>query len=414
MNKSPYPLFSVLGLEIEYMLVDQETLDVRPLADVLLRHEGEGTIGERSLGDIAISNELVMHLIELKNNDPQPLTAPFTQQFQSALETLSPLLAQKNLMLLPTGAHPWMDPAKETVRWPYSNKAIYDQYDRIFNCEGHGWSNVQSMHINLPFANEEEFFRLHSAMRLILPLIPALAASSPFIEGRKTGFLDTRLDFYGRNQQKIPAITGEVIPEFIHSPKDYQTLILEPMYAAIRPYDKEGILQEEWLNSRGAIPKFAVNAIEIRLVDTQECVLADIAIAKAVSHILKEWIEASDYFLKNPCAQRLLTSIYKRTLTQGFDLEVDNREFCRQLQVNEKKRNCRDIWTTLIEKVSTSLDRPSQVALERILSHGNLSQRLLKTHQTVCKRSSLKSTYQHLAYCLQTNQQYLPRTLACS
>ncbi|HAL85576.1 MAG TPA: hypothetical protein DCM31_01010, partial [Deferribacteraceae bacterium] len=37
------------------------------------------------------------------------------------------------------------------------------------------------------------------------------------------------------------------------------------MYRDIAPYDPECILQEEWLNSRGAIARFDRKAIEIRL-----------------------------------------------------------------------------------------------------------------------------------------------------
>ena len=43
------------------------------------------------------------------------------------------------------------------------------------------------------------------------------------------------------------------------------------MYRAIDPLDTEGILQEEWLNSRAAIARFDRGAIEIRCMDTQEC-----------------------------------------------------------------------------------------------------------------------------------------------
>ncbi len=63
-------------------------------------------------------------------------------QFQIAIIQIQPLLKQHNLQLLPTGAHPWMNPQTETKRWPHGNKTIYQQYDKIFNCQGHGWANL--------------------------------------------------------------------------------------------------------------------------------------------------------------------------------------------------------------------------------------------------------------------------------
>src|SRR3990167_11032520 len=188
MSNSPYPLFSVLGIEIEYMLVDRDTLMVQPKSDELLAHFADGHITTNvDLGDIAISNELVMHVLELKNNGPRPPHAPIDLHFQQAINQLQPVLQSLNLCLLPTAAHPWMNPRIEAKRWPHGNQAMYKQYDTFFNCNGHGWSNLQSMHVNLPFANDQEFFHLHSAIRILLPLLPAISASSPFLEGKITG-----------------------------------------------------------------------------------------------------------------------------------------------------------------------------------------------------------------------------------
>ena len=50
---------------------------------------------------------------------------------------------------------------------------MYEAYDRIFDCRGHGWANLQAVHLNLPFSGDEEFGRLHAAIRLVLPIMPA-------------------------------------------------------------------------------------------------------------------------------------------------------------------------------------------------------------------------------------------------
>ena len=71
------------------------------------------------------------------------------------------------------------------------------------------------MHINLPFADDAEFTRLHAAIRAVLPIIPALSAASPFEQGSATGWMDTRLRYYRDNQREIPEISGQVIPEAV-------------------------------------------------------------------------------------------------------------------------------------------------------------------------------------------------------
>ncbi|MDI9818741.1 MULTISPECIES: glutamate-cysteine ligase family protein [unclassified Legionella] len=406
---SSYSLFSVIGIEIEYMLVDKHHLNVQPKSDLILQHLAGQQLNEVELGDIAISNELVMHVLELKNNGPKPPDAPIAKQFQQAIEQLQPRLTEQDLQLLPTGAHPWMNPLAETKRWPHGSHEIYRQYDAIFNCQGHGWANLQSMHVNLPFANDEEFCQLHSMIRLLLPLLPALAASTPFLDGRKTGFKDSRLYFYSKNQQSIPLISGDIIPDFICSQAQYQQEILTPMYQAISPFDPQGILQHEWLNSRAAIPKFDCKAIEIRILDSQECVQADIAIALAIHAILKNWQRHSSYYLDRPCETKRLRAIYDQTIKEGFNVWIDDAELSAQWQLPKRAMSARDIWSCLLEKVASELDYSSQKALEFILSQGNLSERLLNACGAEPDATSLLRLYRQLGYCLNTNQLFDPR-----
>ncbi|CEG58103.1 glutamate-cysteine ligase family protein [Legionella fallonii] len=405
---SNFPIFSVLGIEIEYMLVDKDSLDVRPKSDVILSALAGQLVNEVKLDDIAISNELVMHVLELKNNGPKPATAPIHEHFQNTIVKLQPLLTEHNLLLLPTGAHPWMNPHSETVRWPHGSNAIYNQFDSIFNCQGHGWANLQSMHVNLPYANQQEFSQLHNVIRLILPLLPALAASTPLLDGRSTGFLDSRLYFYSRNQQRIPSISGDIIPEFITSEEEYQRKILMPMYQDISPFDPEGILQHQWLNSRAAIPKFDHKAIEIRIIDSQECVEADIAIAMAIRAILKYWQTASNYYLDNPCDTKRLKQIFDRSIEKGLSVSIDDPELMNQWRLPHRELTLREVWSQLIEKISSELEPKQQVALELILSQGNLSERILRAISNNADRKLLQKIYHQLAHCLMSNQQFTP------
>lgn len=405
---SNYSLFSVVGIEIEYMLVDRTTLAVRPISDLILQELAGEQVDDVELGDIAISNELVLHVLELKNNGPKAFDQPIAAHFQEAITKLQPLLEKHHLQFLPTGAHPWMDPHTETMRWPHGNRDIYKQYDRIFNCQGHGWANLQSMHVNLPFANDTEFCQLHNTIRLLLPLLPAIAASTPILEGKPTGLLDARLSFYAKNQEKIPSISGQVIPEFIRSQAEYEDVILQPMYRDISHLDPDKILQYEWLNSRGAIAKFGYMAVEIRIIDSQECVNADIAIARASAAILKHWTEQSHFHLDTICETERLKAIYDQVLYKGLDVVVEDKKVLQQWQLPAQPLTVRQIWSLLLERVAGDLDSVSQRALEHILTHGNLSERILRASGLHPTRDSLTHVYRQLGDCLVNNQSYLP------
>jgi len=102
------------------------------------------------------------------------------------------------------------------------------------------------------------------------------AGSSPIVEGKLTGLADNRLEFYRNNSKKIPRVAGRVIPEPVFDADGYDREIFQPMYAQIAPYDPEGILQEEWLNARGAIARFEeITRCPAEIQDTLVSILSE-------------------------------------------------------------------------------------------------------------------------------------------
>ena len=86
-------LFEGFGVELEYMLVDQQSLNVRPMADqVMYQLTGEYS-SEFELGDVAWSNELALHVIELKTNGPAGSLTPLPDLMQQHVRQLNTLLA---------------------------------------------------------------------------------------------------------------------------------------------------------------------------------------------------------------------------------------------------------------------------------------------------------------------------------
>lgn len=398
-----HSLFSVLGIETEYMIVNQSSLEISPIADLLLQKLAGEIVNEVELGEIAASNELALHVIELKTNGPKKELSSLDKLFHVEVLHLNQLLMENSACLMPSGAHPWYNPHKSMKLWPHGDQTIYNTFDRIFDCTGHGWSNLQSIHINLPFANDEEFSQLHNAIRLLMPLIPALTASTPFIEGKKTGLKDTRLSYYGNNQKKIPCISGQIIPEFITTEAEYQEKILTPMYQAIAPFDRDAILQDEWLNSRGAIARFDRSAIEIRIVDSQECPLADIACVTGIVHALKYIISKTDTHITQPLNTERLFSLYQQTIKDGMETSLDVwPDYLNSFEFSNKKiHTARDFWETVFTEKRIDLSHEYQATLEKILTHGNLAERLLNAS---ILQPNLVLIYKELCTCLNNNE----------
>lgn len=403
MKSKKYHLFEVVGIELEYMLVDQESLKVAPQVDELFKLKCGSLISDVENGTIAWSNELVAHVIEIKTNGPSSQLKQLAQDFHSNIKEINVLLEQKKLQLLPTASHPLMNPLTETVLWKHSYSEVYELYNRIFNCKGHGWSNVQSMHINLPFYDDKEFEQLHAAIRVLLPIIPALTASSPILDEKITGFLDTRLEYYKNNQNKIPVMTGKVIPEQVFSEDEYHQKIFKPIQEAIQPYDTKKVLDHLFLNSRGAIARFDRNAIEIRVIDLQECPKADLAVAELIIASLKYMIAELDLTQLKSWHEDELFAIFNQVISEGNQVLLSN-SFTNLFGMKAEKISVKQLWEFLYHKVSSQLSKDAQETILWMLEEGSLSERILKAIKNNPSEKRIKEVYHQLGECLASNQ----------
>ena len=399
----PLPLFAAHGIELEYMIVDRDEHNVLPATDQVLKAAAGEFVSEIEEGPIGWSNELVLHVIELKTNGPADSLEPLPGLFLSEISRINRILEGLNGRLMPTAMHPWMDPMRETRLWPHGHNEIYATYDRIFDCRGHGWSNLQSMHVNLPFADDAEFGRLHAAVRTLMPVMPAIAASSPLMQWQLTGFMDTRLETYRHNAKLIPIIAAQVIPEWASSRSEYEMLILEPMFAAIAPHDPEGILQYEWLNSRGAIARFDRNTIEIRVLDTQECPAADIAVAATISAVLKTLSDESlsDLKRQGEMSTDALAAIFLATVREADDAVIRDRDYLALFAYPERRCQARELWQHLTESLPMAAGGAVwRRHLSFILREGCLARRIARAVGNAARRSRVRETYRVLCDCL--------------
>ncbi len=402
-------LFQGYGVELEYMIVDAGSLAVRPLcAELLEAVAGEGACDFED-GDVAWSNELQLHVVELKTNGPVD-HLDVAPSFQRSVQRVNGLLAPLGALLMPTGMHPFMDPHRELKLWPHENDEVYRAFDRIFDCRGHGWANLQSAHLNFSFGEDEdadgEFARLHAAIRAVLPLLPALAASSPLVEGRVAGCLDHRLAVYRDNARKVPEVTGRVVPEVARTRAEYDARILAPLHAAMAPHDAEGILRHEWCNARGAIARFDRSAIEIRVLDTQECPAADLGIATLVDAVIRMLVREEHASLDALHALEIdaLAAQLGRCIEHAERAEVAYRPLLEALGIEgpcEAGALWRSLRARLIEGSSPSTD-----ALDVVLREGPLARRILRALGARVEHAAIVEVYRELSACLDEGRSF--------
>jgi len=285
-----YRTLEVLGPEHEFSLVDEE-LRARPIVDQAIRALAGRVVNNVSLDDFSFGKELQTHVAEVKANEPFASPKRFEEVMHGAVTRIGDLLRREfDVSLLGTGMHPFLL-LDETGIWRHRDRRIYDALGRIFNMRQHGWLNIQSFQLNLPYRSEDEGVKLHNAIVNLLPYLPAIASSSPIYESKVGRFIDNRLYFYGISQREAPSVTGDVIPEYISSFGEYRRRVIATY---TRDLEKAGapsfLFNKEWINSRGAIFRFDRRAIEIRVMDEQECIKMDVALSCFIRALLRGWM----------------------------------------------------------------------------------------------------------------------------
>ncbi len=288
-QKREYHAFEVTGLELEYPIVDRD-LNVQSLAEPLLARFHGRPCSDVSLGRVGMSNELFDHVIELKNEAPLRSLKQVEEDLVEGVRRVSFMLDRTyRARLLPGGMHPWFRPDNAVI-WRRSGRRIYDTYARLFELNTHGWANVQAVHVNLPMGSPEEATAMLNAARLLVPYLPALSASSPLVEGELTGRLDNRVSWLLEHQSRLPESMARLVPEPLDHYDHYKRDILAPMYAAVDRLPDASALRHPFLNARGAVFKPSRTSMEVRILDVQECVAMDVAMAWFVRRALQALI----------------------------------------------------------------------------------------------------------------------------
>jgi hypothetical protein len=194
-----------------------------------------------------------------------------------------------------------------------------------------------------------------------------------------------------------------VIPEPLFTRVGYEAL-LETLYADLAPLDPAGTLRREWVNARGCIARFDRMALEIRLLDMQECPRADLAIAAAVSLVVRSLCDPAPAHqgrlrgLETHALARLLRAV----ASAAEAAKIDDRDYLRALGLPDTPRTAGEIWRELVERDMRS--EPSAAehlpVLERLLEEGSLARRILRSAGTTPSREELRSLYQKLGDCL--------------
>ena len=394
-----YKTLDVLGPEHEFSVVNDE-MRALPIVDKIIKDFHGRVVNFVEQPSFTFGKELQMHVLEIKPNNPFKTAVEFEEKMQEGVLTLQSFLQRRyRAQLLGTGMHPLLR-LDQTSVWPHRDKQIYEEFNKTFGLKRHGWLNIQSFHLNLPYSDQESGILLHNLLANISPYLPAIAASSPFYEGRLGERNDNRLHFYMQNQKEIPSITGDVIPEYASSFSQYRKEIIEKYSHDLAAAGAGKLIQnKEWVNSRGVIFRFDRRAIEIRIMDEQECIKSDVALSCFIRALLRGLMDQNPEFLPHT----ILVQDFNTIMKTGRSTCVHNPRGDTARQV------CQYYYKIALANAKEDEKKYLPIIKKRI-ECGNLSEIIRARVLKKCRRTDLKEAiidiYSDLTESAVENQPY--------
>ncbi len=372
------------SLAVDHLVVDRETLE--PLLPAHLGGpaiEPLGTLTESGAGIRSYPTDIDGEGagLLLKPNAPMPTTTVLTA-------------GAMNGILFPTGAHPWAStPAMDPVN-PASANA-------------RPWSS--SSHIRIPFADDQAFGRLHTAIRMVLPLLPAISAASPFELGERTGACSARVLALLPPQRSFPELTGSYIPELALDQTDYFRIVLEPIARALADHGAADSVDYQLANKRAAVPSFEHAYITISIADTQECASADVAVAEitvAVVNAMRNGRWVSNY-LQRAWHENDLLAILSDIARSGSHTVITNSDFLLMFGLMRESATAAELWRHLYRQLRSDLSEGTRIRLAHILDHGSLAERIVRRTGDHPDRDALIAVYRELCDCLREDRAFV-------
>src|SRR3954451_5661409 len=189
-----------IGLEEEFAIVDPETLELEQRFEEL--HDAcqqDEVLAEAAAG------ELIASEIEIRSGRCETFAEAIERQ-SDRRERLFRLARDRDLMLAATGTHPWAN---------YLDQRIIDtpHYRRL--ADDLRWvaqrNNTWSLHLHIGIRGADRAIAVCDWLRELLPLLLALSANSPFLDGRDTGMHSVRTEIFTRTFPRcgVPSPFGD-------------------------------------------------------------------------------------------------------------------------------------------------------------------------------------------------------------
>ncbi|HUN77293.1 MAG TPA: YbdK family carboxylate-amine ligase [Solirubrobacteraceae bacterium] len=234
-----------VGIEEEFSLLDPVTLDLTPRFEELR----DAAAASDPLLHESITGELISSEIEIVSGAGADLSDALARQRERRRRLFS-LADARGVTLAATGTHPWADYREQPIIETEHYRRVAEDLKYV------AWrNNTFSLHVHVGVRDLDRAVKVCDRLRPVLPLLLAISANSPYLDGRDSGLHSARTQSFTRNFPRcgVPDAFGGW-PAY----RDYIELLVRT----------RSIVEftQVWWSVR---PHFAFGTVEVRICDAQ-------------------------------------------------------------------------------------------------------------------------------------------------
>jgi carboxylate-amine ligase len=333
-----------VGVEEEFAVLDEQTLDLAPRFEEL--RDAAARVDPVLFQ--AITGELISSEIEIVSGRGEDLHDALAHQ-RDHRRRLFALSAERGIALASTGTHPWADYREQ-------RNIDTEHYRRVV--EGLGYvarrNNTFSLHVHIGVNDADRAVGVCDRLRPVLPLLLAVSASSPFLEGNDTRLHSARSQIFTKSFPRcgVPDAFGSW-----RAFRDYVELLIATR--SVVEYT------QVWWSIR---PHATFGTVEVRICDAQVTAAESDALAGLIVACVGQALRDIDEGV--PCddpAHRLIEENVWRAIRHGMDGKLI--DLARGVEI-EAAQALEDLWTWTAPvrddlRIDASLEGPNGAQRQR-------------------------------------------------
>ncbi|HXP29172.1 MAG TPA: YbdK family carboxylate-amine ligase, partial [Solirubrobacteraceae bacterium] len=247
-----------VGIEEEFSILDARTLDLVPRFEQL-----RDVAAERDpLLHKHITGELISSEIEIISGAGADLHDALAHQREHR-RRLFALAAEQGVALGATGTHPWADYREQPIIDTEHYRRVADGLRYV------AWrNNTFSLHVHLGVRDLDRAVKICDRLRPLLPLLLAVSANSPYLDGRDSGLQSARTQSFTKSFPRCG------VPDAFGGWRAYR----EYIEFLVRTRSIVEYTQVWW----SVRPHFSFGTVELRICDVQATAQESDALASLI------------------------------------------------------------------------------------------------------------------------------------